>query len=497
MLKSVIRQEAAVLIIFGGIGDLSKRKLVPAIFNLMKEGWLPGKFKLLCVSYHEEDTASLKGTMKVSLKKFSRSEVTEEAWTQFANYLEYFKTDFNESSRYVHLLEKLDELDLYWGINSIKTYYLSVSPKFIEPISENLHLAGATRQKHLFRIVVEKPFGHDYKSAKYLNRKLDNLFTEKQIFRIDHYLGKETVQNILAFRFANSMFEPIWNRNFIDHIQITVSETVGVEHRGNYYDHSGALRDMMQNHILQLLCMVTMEPPITYDSDDIRNRKVDILHALKSFSVEDIKKCAIRGQYSAGEVEGDAVLGYRESPKVSPFSNTETFAAIKVFIDNWRWKGVPIYLRTGKALPQKNSSVAIVFKPVSHKLFPVEIEERTQSNYLLINIQPEEGMKLCFQAKKPGLDMALKPVEMTFQYHQAYEMDTPEAYETLLLDIMEGDTTLFMRADEVESAWKWITPVLDYWQNTNEETFPNYQAGSWGPDLASKLIEQDGRHWII
>ena len=345
--------------------------------------------------------------------------------------------------------------------------------------------------------MVEKPFGRDLGSARALNQLLTSVFDESQIYRIDHYLGKETVQNLLAFRFANALFEPIWNRRYIDHVQITVAEQVGVEHRGGYYDHAGALRDMVQNHLMQILCLIAMEPPVSFDADEIRNKKVDVLRAVRPIPGPQLHRFAVRGQYGAGWLQGQHVSAYRDEPGVAPDSTTETFAALKLFVDNWRWQDVPFYLRTGKRLPSRVSEVFIQFRPVPHQSFPPSAAGEWRSNRLVIRIQPEEGIRLQFQAKQPGPTLRLSPVEMRFCYEDAFKVKPPEAYETLLLDVMQGDATLFMRADQVEAAWSVITPVLEAWEATPPGDFPNYQASTWGPEAAEVLIAQDGRSWLL
>jgi glucose-6-phosphate 1-dehydrogenase len=346
------------------------------------------------------------------------------------------------------------------------------------------------------RIVIEKPFGRDLASARGLNRFLDGIFDESQIYRIDHYLGKETVQNILAFRFANSLFEPIWDRRYIDHVQITVAETVGVESRGEYFDHAGVLRDMVQNHLLQILCLIAMEPPISFEAEEIRNKKVDVLHAIRPIRTEDMHKIAVRGQYRAGNVRGKPVPGYREEKNIAKNSSTETYAAFMFNIDNWRWQGVPFYLRTGKRLPVKVSEVAIIFRSPPHQFFPSAAVENWQPNRIVMRIQPEEGIFTRIQVKHPGTRLLLGAAEMQFRYSEAFNTATPDAYETLLLDIIRGDATLFMRADQVECAWGLVSPVLEAWESLSTADFPEYPAGSWGPKAAELMIAREGHRWI-
>jgi glucose-6-phosphate 1-dehydrogenase len=364
-------------------------------------------------------------------------------------------------------------------------------------VAEGLGQAKLAKERERARIVLEKPFGRDLASAQALTQALTGIFHESQIYRIDHYLGKETVQNILAFRFANLFMEPIWNRRYIDHVQITVAEQVGVEHRGGYYERAGALRDMIQNHLFQVMCLVAMEPPVSFQADEIRNKKVDILHAIRPILPEQVHQVAVRGQYGAGKIEEKPVPAYQEEPGVDPHSTVETFAALKLFIDNWRWQDVPFYLRTGKRLPAKLSQVVVSFRPVPRHLFPTTALENWHPNRLIINIQPDEGIVTQIQAKLPGPVMLLKPAEMRFLYREAFEGLSPEAYETLLLDVMEGDATLFMRADQVEAAWSVVMPVLEMWQAHPPADFPDYPAGSWGPEQANTLITRDGRSWFV
>jgi glucose-6-phosphate 1-dehydrogenase len=397
------------------------------------------------------------------------------------------------SSIFSSCLQKIEE---GWGVRANRIYYLAVPPAMMKPSAAMLQRLGVCRDCAHDRLVVEKPFGRDLASARDLNQFLGEMFIESQIYRIDHYLGKETVQNILAFRFANSLFEPIWNRRYIDQVQITVAETVGVEDRGDYYDQSGALRDMVQNHLLQVLSLVAMEPPISFDADDIRNKKVDVLRAIRPFRPEDIHRVAVRGQYRRGTVLGKAVPGYREESSVAPDSTTETYAAFTFHIDNWRWHGVPFYLRTGKRLPAKVSEVSILFHSPPHQFFPSAAVESWQPNRIVIRIQPEEGIGTRIQVKQPGTRMLLGAAEMRFRYHEAFRTPAPEAYETLLLDVIRGDATLFMRADQIESAWQVVTPILEAWESVPATDFSDYTAGTWGPESADQMVARQRHSWL-
>jgi glucose-6-phosphate 1-dehydrogenase len=495
--KGQTKTGSTIFFIFGGTGDLTSRKLIPALYNLFLEGWMPPYFQIVAMGRTQFTNESFREELLKDINQFSRTgKAVKEKWDAFSANLFFQVSDVADPKTYKEQGERIQKFTQTAGEEPNVIYYLAVAPRFFSTIAENLAAYKLAANPFKNRIVIEKPFGHDLESAKNLNKLLSGIFTEKQIYRIDHYLGKETVQNILAFRFANSILEPIWNRNYIDHVQISVTEQLGVGDRGGYYDESGALRDMVQNHILQLLCLVAMEAPVSFGADEVRNRKVDVLNSMRKFTAEEIKNNVVRGQYSRGWMEGKEVPGYREEKGVNPESNTETFAAIKFFVDNWRWHGVPFYLRTGKRMHQSSSVITIQFKDVPHLIFPSEASEAWQQNKLIISIQPEMSIRLQVQAKRPGLDMILNPVDMIFDYRGTYTNETPEAYETLLLDTMLGDQTHFMRGDQVEAAWDLLMPILTAWSNKKSLSFPNYAADSWGPEVAEALIAKDGFHWF-
>jgi glucose-6-phosphate 1-dehydrogenase len=487
----------SIITIFGATGDLTWRKLIPALYNLYLDKMLPDKFALLCISHHSISESSFLKHLHVQLDKISRRGKSKKSeWDRFAECIIYQRGEFHHASTYSAISKQINKIEKQWNAVASRIFYFAVKPGFFEEIAKKINAAGLADNRLQSRIVIEKPFGYDLESAKRLNNLLHTIFNESQIYRIDHYLGKETVQNILAFRFANALFEPVWNRNYIDSVQITVAEQLGVEHRGNYYETAGALRDMIQNHLLQLLCLIAMEPPVAFEADEVRNRKVDVLNALRGIRPEEVRRYAVRGQYGAGWIEGKKVPGYRQEADVNKNSAKETFAALKLFIDNWRWQGVPFYLRTGKRMNETNTAITIQFKPVPHQSFPPKATTGWKANRLILNIQPYMWIRMCFQAKRPGLQMVLSPVDMQFTYDKSYVSTAPEAYETLLLDIMEGDSTLFMRADQVEAAWKAIMPVIDEWEKSPSVNFPNYEAGTQGPEDAEALIAKDGHSWI-
>ncbi len=496
-METEAKTSPTIIVILGATGDLTWRKLIPAIYNLWLDKWMPDEFALIGVSRDQYTIEEFEKRLHQGVDKFSRRGKTKKIeWDNFAKCVTYQQGEFNAASTYSAVKKQIKQIEKKWNITANHIFYLAVPPNAFEEISRKLGASGLAENKLKSRLVIEKPFGHDLKSAKDLNKLLHTIFDESQIYRIDHYLGKETVQNILAFRFANALYEPIWNRNYIDSIQITVAEQLGVENRGNYYETAGALRDMIQNHLLQLLCLIAMEPPVSFEADEVRNRKVDVLNTLQKIKPEEVHQYAARGQYGPGWIKGKKVLGYRQEPDVNKNSSVETFAAVKLFIDNWRWQGVPFYLRTGKRMDETISVITIQFKSPPYQLFPAQATGNWQPNRLILSIQPHMGISTRFQAKRPGLKMVLYPVDMHFDYDESYTSGTPEAYETLLLDIMEGDTTLFMRADQVEAAWKVLMPVINVWEANPPDNFPNYKAGSQGAEDAELLIAKDGHSWF-
>jgi glucose-6-phosphate 1-dehydrogenase len=496
-MKSTIKSQPTIFIIFGATGDLNRRKIIPALYNLFLDNWLPDEFAIIGAARTKLTDDEFRVKLLDGINLFSRKRRADtNKWTEFSSHVFYQKADLNDTEAYKEFGKRIFNYKQEWKQEPHVIYYLAVSPNFFPIIAENISKNKLADKPDNTRIVIEKPFGHDLESARSLNKLLCSIFEEKQIYRIDHYLGKEAVQNIMAFRFAHSVLEPIWSRNYIEHVQISVTEQLGIGDRGEYYDSAGALRDMVQNHVLQLLCLIAMETPVNFNADEVRNRKVDVLRAIRKFDPEVIRKLTVRGQYSKGWIEGEEVPGYREEAKVDPQSNTETFVAIKFFIDNWRWQGVPFYVRTGKRLFQSSSVIAIQFRDVPHLVFPSEATDNWQQNRLIISIQPEMSIRLQLQTKRPGLDMILNTVDMVFNYDGTYSVEAPEAYETLLLETMTCDQTLFMRSDQVEAAWELLMPVLNSWQSKKSISFPNYSAGSWGPEKAEALIAQDGFHWF-
>jgi glucose-6-phosphate 1-dehydrogenase len=485
------------LVIFGASGDLTHRKLIPALFHLFQEGLLARESAMIGFSRSQLSDDDFRRTAREGLEN-SGAHFTESVWDQFKSRLHYMSGQFHEPQSYAHLSERLDKIDAAHGTQGNRIFYLATPPELFGPIAAQLGGAGLSRRNEnegaFSRLVIEKPFGVDLGSARELNSSLQQVFRESQVYRIDHYLGKETVQNILAFRLANGIFEPIWNRNFIDHVQLTVAETVGVERRGGYYDEIGAFRDMVENHMLQLLSIVAMEPPVAFEAEPVRDEKLKVLKALRRISPEQTGEFTLRGQYAAGKVTGIPVASYRGEEKVSPDSWTETFVAMRVQIDNWRWAGTPFYLRHGKRLPKRTTEITVQFKRAPQMFFPGA--ERLEPNVLAMRIQPDEGISLRFAAKVPGPTMQLQEVDMKFHYGSSFgeNVTQADAYERLLLDAMLGDRTLFTRADEVDQAWAWAEDIQEGWaEHPNNVHF--YPAGTWGPPWADAFIERDGRQW--
>jgi glucose-6-phosphate 1-dehydrogenase len=455
---------------------------------------MPTKFALMAVDRALFRDAEVCTRFLDGVKQFSRKgKVTRTDWHDFAGHITYHQGDFTDPGAYSDLQKKCEKLEKGWKVTARHIFYMAAPPVMVEVIPKLLAGAGLKQDRH--RIGVEKPIGHDLNSARQLSRALTAGFHASQIFRIDQYLGKETVQNMLAFRFANPLFEPIWNRRYVDYVTITVAEALGRGHRGGYYDQAGALRDMVQHHLMQLLCLVAMEPMVSFNADEIRHKKVDVLHAMRPIRTDAVSECVVRGQYGRGTLDGNIMRGYRTEADVAPHSHTETYAALTVLIDNWRWQDVPFYLRTGKCLPRQVSEVAIHFRAVPHQSFPPNISQGWYPSRLVLSIQPEEGIMLGFQAKIPGLQMLLRPVEMRFRHSESFAIPSPEAYETLLWDVMNNDPTLFMREDQIEAAWGFLMPVLEVWANSRPRNFPNYAAGSWGPKAADELIGRDRHAW--
>jgi glucose-6-phosphate 1-dehydrogenase len=485
------------MVIFGAAGDLTKRKLIPALYNLARSQLLPQEFAIVGVARAAMTTEEFRQRMGRDIREFATEPVEPGLWEWFAERLHYLQGNFEDPAVYLQLQKTLQIVDKEHGTRGNYYYYLATSPSFFADVVRQLGEVGLIQEENgrWRRVIIEKPFGYDLESARALNREIGTVLAERQIYRIDHYLGKETVQNLLVFRFANGIFEPIWNRRYVDHVQITVAETVGVEQRGNYYEDAGALRDMVPNHICQLISLTAMEPPISFEANTVRDEQAKILRAIQPLTPEEVLTRTVRGQYGEGKIDGQRVPAYRSEPKVAPDSRTETFVALKLSIDNWRWADVPFYVRTGKSLPERVTEIAIQFKRAPFILFRKTPVEHLMPNQLVVHIQPEEGIDLFFGAKIPGPLVRLGTVHMHFHYKEYFGSTPSTGYERLLYDCMTGDATLFQRADMVEAGWSIVAPVLDVWKALPPRSFPNYPAGSWGPKEADELIERDGRQW--
>jgi glucose-6-phosphate 1-dehydrogenase len=480
--------EPCILTIFGASGDLTARKLFPALYALAYRRLVPDRFAVVGTARTEMSDDEFRAHMREAIEHHARDELRDDVWEWLAERTYYVPTEFADATRARGMVERVEEIEEERGTNGNRVYYLAVPPvampMLVEQIGERRSAKGWTR------LIIEKPFGHDLESARALNQELAKHFDEKEIFRIDHYLGKETVQNLMALRFANGIFEPVWNRQFIDHVQITVAEDLGIEGRASFYEQAGAIRDVFQNHLLQLVALTAMEPPPDFDAESIRNEKVKVLRALHTPGPDDVA----RGQYGPGWVEGVEVPGYRGEEGVAPDSLTETFVAAKLYVDNWRWADTPFYVRTGKRMPRRETTIAIQFKRAPHPPFEEGAADGLRPNVLLVHVQPDEGVSLAIGAKVPGQGMKIRTVNMNFLYGGAFHADLPEAYERLILDAMLGDATLFMRADEIEEQWSLVDAVVAYWRR-DRPSFPNYEAGTWGPPSADGLMRRDGRSW--
>lgn len=500
--RSVKRAEPCVLVIFGAGGDLTRRKLMPAIYHLRRDGLLHDGFAIVGVAREEMADDSFRAAMREAVATFGETAAMDDAtWSAFARRMWYVCGDLGDDATYKRVADKLAAIERDGPLPAGRLFYLAIPPGVYAEVINHVSASGIGPRTHdpkarpWIRTIIEKPFGNSADSAQKLNRIVRRSLAEHQVYRIDHYLGKETVQNLLVFRFANSIFEPVWNRQHIDHVQITAAETVGVGTRAGYYERAGVVRDMFQNHLLQLLTLTAMEPPVTFSADAVRDEKVKVLHAVRPIPPEGIHEFAVRGQYGAGTIGGEAVPGYREEPKVAPDSDTPTFAAVRLMVDNWRWQGVPFYLRSGKRLARRATEIAIQFRKPPHLMFPLPPGKSIESNLLAIRVQPEEGIALRFEVKVPGVDIRMASVDMDFRYAEAFGGEEHEAYETLLLDCMLGDATLFTRSDEVEAAWGIVDPVIGAWAGKPAEHFPNYAAGSWGPAIADEFLARCGAVW--
>lgn len=493
--------EPCLLVIFGATGDLTGRKLLPALYNLSLDGQMPGHFACIGFARRPKTNEMFRQEMLEAVNKFSRNRpVDPEIWHSFNNQLFYHQSEFDNDEGYESLRNLMEHLDKQFGTKGNRLFYLSTQPSYFPMIIEKLSKHGLIHkanngQDKWSRVIIEKPFGHDLKSAQQLQKEISEHLSESQIYRIDHFLGKETVQNILLFRFSNSIFESVWNNSHIDHVQITVGEEMGIGTRGRLWEEAGMLRDIVQNHMMQLISLVAMEAPASLKADAIHAEKIKVLNAIRPLPQNSLSQDVVRGQYGPGYINGLEVKGYRQEDNVSPTSNVETYAALKLYIDNWRWNGVPFFLRAGKRLPKRATEITIIFKKAPGYLF--QAESKISANILVIRIQPDEGISLKFNCKIPGAGNHIQPVDMDFQYGSYFGSAPPEAYERLICDCMAGDNTLFARADEVLTSWKLLTPVLEYWDSEKETDFPNYASGTWGPKAADDLLTRDGYKWRL
>ncbi len=485
------------LVIFGATGDLTHRKLVPALYNVAADGDLPSGLTVVGFARREKTDQQFRDELEEATRKFSRRTVQDELWNSFEQSIFYHRSEFSDASGYSSLVERLDKIDAERGTRGNRLFYLAVAPEQFPVILEHLKACGLNQAEEgsWSRVIVEKPFGTDLPSARKLNEIVSSTFAEEHTYRIDHFLGKETAQNIMVLRFANAIFEPLWNHRYIDHVQITASEPLGVEGRGGYYDTAGAMRDMVQNHLMQLLCLTAMEPPTDLRADSVRDEKVKVIRSIRPIVGSDVADDVVRGQYGPGAVNGKTVPGYREEERVAEGSKTETYVALRILVDNWRWADVPFYVRVGKRLPKGATEIALQFKSAPPVLFNMQ-SERHDHNVLVIRIQPDEGISLRMEAKVPGASLRIEPVKMDFHYGTSFGKASPEAYERLLLDAMSGDATLFARRDEVELAWQFVDAIEHAWHAADEQPgLYCYPAGSWGPPEADELLARDGRTW--
>ena len=501
-LASVKAAAPCIMVIFGATGDLTARKLVPALYNLARDAQLPHHFCCVGFARRDKDDGIFRAEMKAAVDEHSRIKpLDSNLWKTFSQQLFYHRASFDDNEGYITLKERLHQLDSQFGTRGNRVFYLSTQPKEFLTIVEHLkkhELVYAREQEHQHwsRVILEKPFGHDLSSAITLQQQISKFLDESQCYRIDHFLGKETVQNLLVFRFTNPLFEAVWNNRHIDHIQISVAEDIGIGTRGNLWEQAGMLRDIVQNHVMQLLSLLAMEPPANLRADSIRSEKVKVIESIRPLSPTDLAEYTIRGQYGPGFIQGNPVKGYREEDNVSPTSSVETYIALRLLVDNWRWSGVPFYIRAGKRLPKRATEIAIIFKEAPGALYKLE-SRRQQANVLVMRIQPNEGILLKMNCKVPGHDSTIQPVGMDFRYGAYFGTTPPEAYERLLCDCMAGDSTLFARDDEVMASWRLLTPILDYWRAIKPPSFPNYPAGLWGPVEADRMLEKEGRAWRL